>query len=235
MSDSPNSPNLALPFLAAGQAQKHVTLNEALRVLDAAIALCVESRTLSTPPATVTDGQRFLVAGSGAGAWAGQGGAIAVAEDGGWRFVSPGAGWLAFVRDEGSLVTFFAGAWLPGLARTAHGGALSLHAEEAELTLAGSSVTSTLVIANRRICLGVAARTTQAITGAASYKVGVAGEASKFGDLIGVAAGSTNIGIIGPTGFYADTPIVVAANGDAFTGGKVRLVLYMLGFTAPSS
>jgi hypothetical protein len=230
-----DSPNLALPFLAAGQAQKHVTINEALCCLDAVVQLAVESRTLATPPASPGEGQRFIVAGSGAGAWAGQSGRIASFEDGAWRFIVPHDGWQAFVRDEGVVLTFFANTWLPGLARTAHGGALSLHAEEAEVTLAGSSVTTPLIIANRRICLGVAARTTESITGATSYKVGIAGETSKFGDLLGVALGSTNIGVIGPSGFYADTAIVVTANGGAFTGGKVRLVLYTLGFTAPAS
>ncbi|BBF93530.1 DUF2793 domain-containing protein [Blastochloris tepida] len=230
-----DSPNLALPFLAAGQAQKHVTLNEALLMLDALVQCAVESRTLAAPPATPTDGQRFVVAGGGAGEWAGQGGAIAVSADGGWRFIAPRDGWQAFVRDEGVVLSFLAGAWLPGLARTAHGGALSLHAIEAEVTLSGASVTSSLVIESRRTCLGVAARTIQAITGATSFKVGIAGEPAKFGDLLGLDEGASNIGIIGPTGFYADTPVVITANGGAFTGGRVRLVLYALGFTAPAA
>ena len=230
-----DSPNLALPFLAAGQAQKHVTLNEALMMLDALVQCAVESRTLAAPPLDPADGQRFVVAGSGAGDWAGQGGTIAVYADGGWRFITPRDGWQAFVRDEGVVLNFLGGAWLPGLARTAHGGALSLHAVEAEVALSGAQVTTSLVIANRRICLGVAARTIQAITGATSYKVGIAGEAAKFGDLLGIALGATNIGIVGPTGVYADTPVVITANGGAFTGGKVRLVLYALGFTAPAA
>lgn len=44
------SPNLALPYLAAGQAQKHVTVNEALRLLDALVQAAVESAALSAPP-----------------------------------------------------------------------------------------------------------------------------------------------------------------------------------------
>jgi hypothetical protein len=44
-----------------------------------------------------------------------------------------------------------------------------------------------------------------------------------------------NIGVIGPTAFYSNTPVRVTANGANFTGGKVRLVLYALAFTAPSS
>jgi hypothetical protein len=79
-------------------------------------------------------------------------------------------------------------------------------------------------IPDRAIVLGVASRTTLAITGASSYSVGISGEADKFGDLLGIALGSNNIGVIGPTAFYADTQVRVTANGSDFTGGQVRLI-----------
>jgi hypothetical protein len=85
------------------------------------------------------------------------------------------------------------------------------------------------------IVLAVASRVIQAIAGAASYSVGVAGNVGQFGNSLGVALGSSNIGVIGPTAFYAPTPIRVTANGGAFTAGKVRLVLYALAFAAPSA
>lgn len=85
------------------------------------------------------------------------------------------------------------------------------------------------------IVLAVASRTTQAITGAASYGIGVAGNASQFGGSLGIAPGSSNIGVIGPTAFYANTPLRVTAAGGNFTGGKVRLILYALAFAAPSA
>lgn len=59
------SPNLALPLLAASQAQKHVTHNEALLALDALVHLSVASRGLVEPPAAPTEGERYLVAGEG--------------------------------------------------------------------------------------------------------------------------------------------------------------------------
>lgn len=107
------SPNLALPFLAADQAQKHVTLNEALRLLDALTQLVVEDRDLAAPPPSPVDGRRWIVAGTGSDAWAGHGGHIAIREDGAWRFVPPGEGWLAFVRDESVLVHAAGGFWAP--------------------------------------------------------------------------------------------------------------------------
>jgi hypothetical protein len=84
------------------------------------------------------------------------------------------------------------------------------------------------------LVLAVASRTTGAVTGATSYSVGIAGEPQKFGSLLGIAKGSTNIGVIRPTAFYAPTPIRVTAAGGNFTGGKIRLVLYAMSFAAPT-
>jgi hypothetical protein len=80
-----------------------------------------------------------------------------------------------------------------------------------------------------------ASRTRQSNTGASSYSVGVAGDTSKFGGSLGVALGSTNSGVIGPSAFFSNTPVRVSANGANLTGGRVRLVLYTLAFTAPTS
>ncbi len=107
---------------------------------------------------------------------------------------------------------------------------------EQELTLTGAFVdATTAMIADRMIVLAVASRTTLAITGATSYGVGVAGNTSQFGGSLGIALGSNNIGVIGPTAFYANTPIRVTAAGGNFTAGRVRVVLYALAFNAPIS
>ena len=44
------SPHLLLPYLVAAQAQKHVTHNEALRLLDALVQLSVLNLNLTAPP-----------------------------------------------------------------------------------------------------------------------------------------------------------------------------------------
>jgi len=41
--------------------------------------------------------------------------------------------------------------------------------------------------------------------------------------------------VIGPTAFYADTKVRVTANGSNFTAGKVRLIIYFLEMSIPSS
>jgi len=42
--------NLRLPYVQAAQAQKHVTVNEALRLIDGAVQLSVRDRNLAAPP-----------------------------------------------------------------------------------------------------------------------------------------------------------------------------------------
>lgn len=227
---SETTPLLALPLLAAAQAQKHVTHNEALVLLDAATQLAVLDRSRAAPPPASMPGDRHLVGAGADGAWAGHDGEIAL-YDAGWRFLAPRAGWRAYVVAEARTLLFDGGAWRDALAGTPSGATATLRAVEEELELAGAFVASTIFIPNRAICLAVASRTLIAVTGATSYEVGIAGETSKFGGLLSVAAGAGNIGVIGPQAFYADTPLRVTALGGSFSGGRVRLVLSYLDFT----
>jgi len=98
----------------------------------------------------------------------------------------------------------------------------------------GASVASAIAIPNRSIVLGVSTRTVTTITGATSYDCGISGETTKFGGSLGVAAGSTNIGVIGPQAFYADTPIVLTAGGGNFTAGAVRIAIHYLTLGVPN-
>lgn len=106
-----NSPNLDLPYIAAAQAQKHVTHNEAIRILDAIIHLCVLDRDLATPPQIAHEGDRYIVGAGASGPWTGKEDRVAVLQDGGWVFHSPTSGWLAWVMDEARLVAWDGAAW----------------------------------------------------------------------------------------------------------------------------
>ena len=103
--------NLALPYIMPSQAQKHVTHNEALRLLDAVVQLSVADRDLSAPPPAPTPGARYIVAHTPAGAWSGHAQEIAAWQDGGWAFYAPAPGWRAWVADEGRLCIFAEGEW----------------------------------------------------------------------------------------------------------------------------
>ncbi len=103
---------LRLPLLAAAQAQKHVTHNEALQRLDALLHLEVLDRHLAVPPASPADGDRYIVGAAATGAWAGEDGHVAAWQDGVWRFFEPQIGWRAFVRDEAALYVKAESGWI---------------------------------------------------------------------------------------------------------------------------
>jgi len=105
------TPNLGLPNIMSAQAQTHVTHNEALRVLDAMVQLSVLDRNRTAPPADPAEGDRYIVAAGGAGAWAGKDGSVAAFQDGGWAFHAPREGWTAWVADEDRLVAWDGGTW----------------------------------------------------------------------------------------------------------------------------
>ncbi|MGY2047950.1 DUF2793 domain-containing protein [Methylobacterium sp. JK268] len=113
MSDA--TPNLALPLLAAAQAQKHVTHNEALTALDTLVQLAVLDKDLTGPPAAAAEGDRYLIAGaSPTGAWSGWAGRVVRRQDGQWVSVVPRPGWLAYVLDEADLYVYAAGSGTAG-------------------------------------------------------------------------------------------------------------------------
>jgi hypothetical protein len=107
-----DTPLLVLPYLAASQAQKHITHNEALSLLDGLVQLSVISRSLATPPAVIVDGDRYLVALSPAAAWVGHAGQIALRMEGAWRFLQPRKGWVLWVEAENILLVFDGTTWI---------------------------------------------------------------------------------------------------------------------------
>ncbi|ABD87384.1 DUF2793 domain-containing protein [Rhodopseudomonas palustris] len=103
--------NLHLPLIEASQAQKHVTHNEALQILDAAIQIAVQDRDRSAPPPGPAEGQRHLVAAGAVGAWAGRAGAIASYQGGAWSFLAPNAGWCVWSVADAAQLVFDGTAW----------------------------------------------------------------------------------------------------------------------------
>lgn len=70
-------PTLSLPYLLPSQAQKHVTHNEALQLLDVAVQTSVVDRDRAEPPGSPAVGDCHIVAAGASGGWAGQTGKIA--------------------------------------------------------------------------------------------------------------------------------------------------------------
>ena len=107
------TPRLSLPYLAAGQAQKHVTLNEALALLDGLVQTAVESRTTDAQPASPADGALYIMTASASGAdWAGQAeGVVMRFEAGAWTALEAAEGHLAWVKDDAELVVYDGADW----------------------------------------------------------------------------------------------------------------------------
>ena len=104
------TPHLLLPYLAAAQAQKHVTHNEALRLVDALVQLSVISR-LTLPPLAPIDGARYIVLPAATGLFASQSGKIATYVDSLWLFATPEEGWLAYSVADGRQYVYKANTW----------------------------------------------------------------------------------------------------------------------------
>lgn len=112
-----NSPSLLLPYILPSQAQKHVTHNEALRMLDALVQASVESAAVAAPPAEPAEGEAYIVAAPASGEWAGMEERLAAFQDGAWAFFEPRQGWRVWVRDIAALYVFDGGGWVNALAR----------------------------------------------------------------------------------------------------------------------
>jgi hypothetical protein len=111
------TPRLALPFLSAGQAQKEWVHNEALQILDIAVAAAVEDGPISTPPASPPIGACFIVAADPTDAWTSNAQAIACSTEGGWRFVQAFEGLSVYSKSQQVWATYRAGAWETGILR----------------------------------------------------------------------------------------------------------------------
>lgn len=240
--------NLLLPFLAAGQAQKHVTVNEALRMLDGIVQLSVIEADRADPPASPSDGDRYIVPAAATGAWTGWQNSVALWTDGAWMRLPPRPGWMAWNLEASQLLMFSGTAWgaftdLSGfvpkgstiVAQGALGGVTRLRTiEHLQSGLSGASVSTGLSIPNGAEVFAVGVRVKTAITGATSFSVGISGQTGKFGSGLGVALGSWNRGGVGAEFFYADTPILLTPAGGSFTGGAVALSIHCVTVDPPT-
>ncbi|WP_428542644.1 DUF2793 domain-containing protein [Profundibacter sp.] len=107
-----NTPNLSLPYLAAAQAQKHVTVNEALSLIDALAQMAVVAVGATSPPATPAEGDRHIIGSSATGAWSGWDNSIALFSGGAWLRLIPQVGWMAWDVSASELLVWNGSAWV---------------------------------------------------------------------------------------------------------------------------
>ena len=112
MSDA--TARFSLPLLIPGQAQKEFNHNEALAWIDAVLHPAVEQAPAAVPPDAPLPRQCWIVAEGASGAWGGQEGKIAAWTEGGWRFVAPLPGMLAWSKAGGYWIHFDGTSWIDG-------------------------------------------------------------------------------------------------------------------------
>lgn len=230
---------LKLPFLDAAQAQKHVTVNEALSRIDALTSGRVETLGQTVPPSAPLEGEVHIAGTGSSGAWAGQDGSFAMFMNGGWDFAAPWAGARAWVAADAKEMIFNGTAWVAREAGASSPAGAATHVDVVEIDhVLNAGATSTVVAAlsDKSIVLGVTGRVTEAIAGAPSWKLGVAGSDNRYGSGIGTALNSFVHGVSGtPQAYYGDTDLLLTAEGGSFTAGRVTLAIHRFRLTPPAA
>lgn len=227
-----------MPLLDAAQAQKHVTLNEALVRADVLGAGVAEDWGLVVPPGGPADGTAWIVGSGASGDWAGHDHEIALFLNGGWAFVTPWTGMSLWVASGSLRVTWTGSDWLDGQVAASPGGAATVQRVlEIDHTLAaGVSSTTGAVIPDKAVVLGVTGRVTTAITGATGWSLGVAGATTRYGTGYGTAPGSFGHGVTGqPLAYFGGTALEITAEGGTFSGGAVRLAVHCQEIVPPAA
>ena len=104
--------NLGLPYIAAGQAQKHVTHNEALRQLDMLVHVNAHARNLATPPPAPLEGDTYVVAANATDDWLTKENHLAAFHDGAWMFQPFKPGLVVWLAGESVLTVWNGADWI---------------------------------------------------------------------------------------------------------------------------
>ena len=229
---------LGLPLVEASQAQKHVTVNEALARVDALTQLVLASRSVSLPPGAPGEGAAYAVPLGATGAWSGLEGQVALWLNGGWTSLVPAAGWRAWIADEGAPAIFDGLEWVPGTGSVSpNGAAMTARVIEIDHTIGSGTASDTVsVIPAQSLVYGVTGRVLTEITGTATaWRLGIGGISDdRYGSGLGLAADSWARGLTAsPLAYYADTALTLTAEGGDFAGGVVRLAIHLVELSLP--
>lgn len=104
-----------LPLLAVSQAQKEITHNEALVLIDALLHTAIESVLVTPPTATDADiGKCWLVGTGATDLWVNKASQIAIWIGGGWRYLVAHDGMRLWNRSNGRDSIYSDGIWRSG-------------------------------------------------------------------------------------------------------------------------
>jgi hypothetical protein len=231
---------LQLPLIAPAQAQKHVTVNEALTRLDAIAQLRIKSFDLAVAPSSPKDGDAYLVNAAPVGAWAGQAGKIAIWNNGGWIFLLPKSGWKAWDESAQCTRMYHGSGWMADAVAVSPGGAGTRYRviEFDHVVVAGATNSTAVSIPGGAQVIGVTGRVVASLSGSGltGWRLGVEGSDNRYGSGLGLSQNSYLLGLSGsPVTYYSETPILLTSEGGNFAGGTIRLSLHVVQLEPPKA
>ncbi len=215
---------LGLPHILQAQAQKEVTHNQALTKLDVFVMPIVETIT-NIPPTNATGGNIYIVGTSPEGIFSDHANDLAQYSGGSWTFYTPITWMDVTLKETQSRMIYNGNSWVSyGLITKDTGEYLRVEHWQEDVQLLGKTVATSQVLPDRSSVMAVNIRVLEAVTGVPSFAIGVKDDPSRYGDKIGIAKDTTNIGMsYHPVTYYSNTPVMLTPNEMEFTGGVVRV------------
>lgn len=102
---------MGIELLETAQAQKEMTVNEALALIDAVLNSGAKDKDIATPPVSPAAGDIYIVVAAATGDWSGKTGKIAYFDQV-WRFITPNEGMTLWVNDENAHYVFDGANWM---------------------------------------------------------------------------------------------------------------------------
>ncbi len=209
---SESTPNLSLPLIMASQAQKHITHNEALTVLDMLCQLTAKTEGTNTPPTDPEDGDVHLLGSAPTGDWDGQANTVASYDGSGWRFVAAKTGWRAFVESYGGRLMYFDGTEWVALEGTSAGGGGGFDGEVEAIGI-GTAVDSTNPLsAKLNTALFTALPTTESGNGSMSVTLNKDADGTDLGLLF-----QNNAQTVAQLGLFGSDDMTLQVSSDGIT------------------
>jgi hypothetical protein len=130
------SPLFGINYIDEGEQGANL-FGSALNILESLSQCNAIDRDLTTPPGSPSDGDVYLLPGSGCtGDWAGQDGDIALYYSG-WYFKTPREGWRLYVKDENKFLMYDGASWSEvGAGGTTHNILSATHSDSVSDTIA---------------------------------------------------------------------------------------------------
>ncbi|WP_342269473.1 DUF2793 domain-containing protein [Rickettsia endosymbiont of Orchestes rusci] len=236
---------LKLPLIHNGQAQKEITHNEALNMLDILVNSVIQEVNITSPPESPRPGQLYIVGLEPTGEFKNQSNKIAQRLDNSWRFVIPHK-WLEVTHNkDGTKYRFTGKNWeqidVSALSVTPvqvqndylikkdSGEYLQVMHLEEDVKLSEEFTDTTIKIPHHTYVIAVNIRVLEEIQGCSSFSVGVAEDTKRYGNALTITKDTTNIGLTNhPLTYWHDTPIRLTADNNNFISGLVKITVQLL-------